>query len=78
MGAPISIHDSDVTMSLVNSGVAGHTSEALVMNVKLSRIITSVLNCKVFHDSDSAKSFALVDILTIKSFSRIRTRWPTE
>ncbi|OJJ78170.1 hypothetical protein ASPBRDRAFT_112450 [Aspergillus brasiliensis CBS 101740] len=47
MGAPISIQDSDVTMRLVNSEMADHRSEALVMNVKLSRIITSVLHCSV-------------------------------
>lgn len=78
MGAPISIHDSDVTMNLFNSGMADYRSEALVMNVKLSRIITSVLNCKPFNDSDSANIFALVDTLTMKSFSHIQTRWPTE
>lgn len=78
MGAPISIHDSDVTMSLVSSGIVDHRLEALAMNVKLSRIIASVLNCKFFHDGDSAGFFALDDMLTRQSFSRIRARWPTE
>lgn len=47
MGAPVSINDADVTVTLTSPGLAVHRCEALAMHVELSRIITSVLNCKL-------------------------------
>lgn len=46
MGAPVSISDSDVTAILPNAGSSLQKSEALSMHVKISRILTKVLNCE--------------------------------
>jgi proline utilization trans-activator len=48
MGAPVSIHDADVTVTLPHPGDLSQGYEALAMHVKLSRVITSVLNCEKF------------------------------
>lgn len=46
MGAPVSVQDADVTVTLPRSEIFG--SLALCMHVKLSRIITDVLNCVLY------------------------------
>lgn len=50
MGTPISINDADVTMGLPNSDISHHRCKTLAMHVRLSRIISNVLDCKcLFH-----------------------------
>ncbi|CRL18099.1 Fungal transcriptional regulatory protein, N-terminal [Penicillium camemberti] len=44
MGTPISINDADVTMGLPNSGISHHRCRTLAMHVRLSRIISNVLD----------------------------------
>lgn len=46
MGTPISINDADVTMGLPNSGILHQRCRTLGMHVRLSRIISNVLDCK--------------------------------
>ena len=75
MGAPVSIHDADVTVPLPSSGDLSEGYEALAMHVKLSRVITSVLNCEIFPCS-TCHSFILLTILC--DFSGIWIRWKTE
>lgn len=46
MGAPSSIHDSDITASLPVPNFSVQKAKALDMHVKLSRLIAQVLNSK--------------------------------
>jgi proline utilization trans-activator len=46
MGAPSSIHDSDITAPLPVPNFSVQKAKALDMHVKLSRLIAQVLNSK--------------------------------
>ncbi|KAJ5411099.1 uncharacterized protein N7487_005458 [Penicillium crustosum] len=57
MGTPISINDADVTMGLPNSDISHHRCKTLAMHVRLSRIISNVLDSVYGSDGRLNESF---------------------
>ncbi|KAJ5499316.1 hypothetical protein N7453_008367 [Penicillium expansum] len=57
MGTPISINDADVTMGLPNSGILHQRCRTLGMHVRLSRIISNVLDSVYGSDGRLNQSF---------------------
>jgi hypothetical protein len=46
MGAPSSVHDDDVTVPLPRPIITGDRFDALAIHVRVSKILTQVLNSK--------------------------------
>ncbi|USP82132.1 Dicarboxylic amino acid permease [Curvularia clavata] len=61
MGAPSSVHDSDITVALPAARSRGDRFDALAMHVRITKLLTQVLNT-VYNAGDKLDRSALADI----------------